>query len=464
MTVDEKVQEFLASIGAGDIIAGLSGGADSVCLLHCLVQSAGKRRIYALHINHNLRGAESDGDEAFCRDLCAKLGVEFYCESVDAEREAKRRGLSLETAARELRLGLFGEYCDRLGAKFIATGHHAGDNCETIIHRMMRGTHFRGLCGILPERQIRGLRIISPLLDCSKEDILAYCEDNGLPFRTDSSNLTTDYTRNRLRNQLIPELKKGFPELEEKLCELSKAARRYRNAVEREASSVWHEAVEMAEPDKVVIKQERFLEQNLFVRQEILRRALVGLGAGENKLTSAHYEAMMKAAGSRDSRKYQLPDNIYMFAGYDRVIFAGIGGEGVESTLIRGDGAYKFRNWRIDVWREEFDRKKFALFLKNPDKHITIFDADKISLPITARERRNGDRFRPFGADCSQKVSKFFMRARVNRLDRSIAVVMTDRNDKIIWVAPHRAAEVGRVTVGTKNVLIIKMELYEAGK
>lgn len=444
------------------LLIGFSGGADSVCLLHAISMliSRGEIRgkIAALHINHNLRAEESDGDEDFCRKLCQSLGVEFYAESVDAQKAATEMNLSLETAARELRLGLFKQYCRGLGLDFVATGHHLNDNAETIVQRIMRGTGFRGLSGILPCREVGEVRIVSPLISTGKDQILNYCRDNHLAYRTDSSNLSDDYTRNYIRNRLLPELEKDEPQLPIALFELGREAEKLRTRIDLAISDAWNETVEICEKDSITINQKAFNDLGLFVRQEILRRLLGMLGVGENKLSSLHYEAVLAIAQNNDSTKYQLPDEVFAFSGYGKLILLKLSEHGIGQTIITRDGLYRFRDWQISVHTEKICKKKFAKYISTRDRFIAIYDRDDITLPLVARERTHGDRFSPFGANGSQKVGRFLIRAKVNQLERSKAVVFEDKNNRIVWVAPHRTSEIGRVTDKTENVLIIKLK------
>lgn len=191
----------------GGVLVALSGGADSVCLLDlfCEAQKSGDfpYRIAAAHLNHALRGEESDRDEAFCQALCARYGIPLYCKRVDVRALAV--GKSIEEAARDARYAFFAE---TLGAhdplSYVVTAHHAGDFCETMLLNLVRGSGIDGLCSI---PRVRG-SILRPLLNCSREDILAYNEARGLAFVTDSTNLSVTYSRNRIRLRVLPELAK----------------------------------------------------------------------------------------------------------------------------------------------------------------------------------------------------------------------------------------------------------------
>lgn len=190
-------------ISKGDtVICALSGGADSVCLLHNLKEISDELgfRLCACHINHNLRGNESDADEKYVRSLCERLEIELFVYSVDVTGTLAKHQ-SVEERARELRYEVFEELSRKLGAK-IATAHNLGDTAETVILNMIRGTGLKGLCGIPPVRDY----LIRPLLSCERKEIEAYCKENSLEYVTDKTNFSTDYSRNKVRLELIPKL------------------------------------------------------------------------------------------------------------------------------------------------------------------------------------------------------------------------------------------------------------------
>ncbi len=200
-----EAEKMLKALPRGSrVVAGLSGGADSVCLLTVLNMLAPKLgfELYAVHVNHCLRGSESDGDCDFCVALCERIGVKLFVRRVDVKKYAAESGKSTEEAARDLRYGAFYEAAEEVGGAFVATAHNLNDNAETVIHNMTRGTGLKGLCGI----PLRRDNIIRPLLNVSRADIEAFLAENGQDFVTDSTNLSDDYTRNRIRHRIIPEL------------------------------------------------------------------------------------------------------------------------------------------------------------------------------------------------------------------------------------------------------------------
>ena len=190
------------------ILAGFSGGADSTAMLYMLSvygRSTGAK-IYAAHINHGIRGAEADRDEQFCRSLCDTLGIELFVLKADVPKIAKDTGESIETAARNVRYEFFENVMRENDISLLATAHNANDNLETMLFNMARGTSLSGMCGIPETRPCEGGTVIRPILRMQKSDILSFCNENGLEFVTDSTNADTDYTRNKIRAEIIPAL------------------------------------------------------------------------------------------------------------------------------------------------------------------------------------------------------------------------------------------------------------------
>ena len=192
------------------ILVGFSGGADSSALLHMLWEY-GKQsgaKIYAAHINHGIRGSEADRDEFFCRQACEKLGVEFFSLRADVPAIARDTKESVETAARNLRYSFFDSIMNEHNIKILATAHNANDNLETLLFNLARGSSLSGMCGIPPVRPCSAGIVVRPILEMTKDEIFEYCETNKIDFVTDSTNTDTDYTRNKIRSEIIPILTK----------------------------------------------------------------------------------------------------------------------------------------------------------------------------------------------------------------------------------------------------------------
>ena len=197
-SVLKAIKQFSMLEKSHNVTVALSGGADSVSLLHILYELRDELGITlsAAHLNHMIRGDEALRDENFARQECEKLGIPFFCERADVPKYAKEHRVSTELAAREIRY----EFLSNVSDGLIATAHTASDNIETIIFNLARGTGLKGLCGIPPVRE----NIIRPLIFCTREEIEAYCSANRLSYVTDSTNLSDDYSRNKIRHTIVP--------------------------------------------------------------------------------------------------------------------------------------------------------------------------------------------------------------------------------------------------------------------
>lgn len=223
---------------APSVLVGFSGGGDSSALLHILKGYSDKKsiRLCAVHVNHMIRGDEADEDEEFCRGFCKELGIEFVSVKEDIPALAQKEKKGIEECARDFRYSVFERICREKGISKIATAHNADDNLETVLFNLARGCGIRGIGGIQP---VRG-RIIRPLIGCSKEEILEYCEKNKIPYRTDSTNSQTEYTRNYIRHNILPHMKRLNPLAGENSVVTSRAARQCCQAIDDGISrGVW---------------------------------------------------------------------------------------------------------------------------------------------------------------------------------------------------------------------------------
>ena len=239
-TFEQTVCRFDMLQNGDSVIVALSGGADSVSLLHCLISIKEKcnLNIYAAHLNHMLRGEEAERDEMFCKILCENYNTELFVRRVDIGSLAKEQKIGEELCGRQQRYAFFEELSEKLGAK-IATAHTSSDNAETLLLQLCRGASVSGAAGIPP---VRG-RYIRPLIDCTREQIERYCRENDLEFVTDSTNLSDKYTRNKLRHNVIPVFKELNPRFEEAVSRYCESSRRVGRYVDSQAKALIKSAV-----------------------------------------------------------------------------------------------------------------------------------------------------------------------------------------------------------------------------
>ena len=288
--------------GRERVLVALSGGMDSMCLLHAL--AARGTDVCAAHFNHQLRGAEADADERFVREWCQAHGVPLLVGTADVAALARARGQSVEEAGRAARYAFLERAADELGAQRIATAHHARDNAETLLHHLARGTGTGGLAGIAP---VRG-RLIRPLLATPYAAIEDYARQNGVPYRTDASNADTGYTRNFIRCEILPRLETVNPNAETHLAEAALRLRR-EDAFLDGLAAQHLSGLERAE-ECVSLPCRALTDAPEALRARMLRQMLAALGASKKDFTARHFESLEALAEGTGAAQLDLPGGV----------------------------------------------------------------------------------------------------------------------------------------------------------
>lgn len=274
-----QANELLASPG----VVAVSGGPDSVALLRAL-RDAGCEALAAAHVNHQLRGPESDEDETFVRTLAEELRVECRVKRIDTAKLAEESRENLEATARRIRYDWF----EGMGAAWFATGHTADDQAETVLHRLIRGAGLRGLRGIARRRE----RIVRPLLDVTRADVLDYLASIGQPYRTDSSNADPRFTRNRIRHELLPLVKSLNPAIVRTLGEAADQAGEAFAHIEAEAKALHASAEKPRAGRMLIFDAERLASAPPFLTCEALRAVWAREGWSEGQMSAEHWRRL----------------------------------------------------------------------------------------------------------------------------------------------------------------------------
>jgi tRNA(Ile)-lysidine synthase len=299
------------------VAVALSGGADSVALLRGLVelkrQHGGKGELLAFHVNHQLRGAESDGDAAWCLELCRTLSLP--CEVLRAEVAARADadGDGLEAAARQERYRLLTAACEQRGVRYLATAHTRDDNIETVLFRLLRGTGLRGLAGIASHRPLtNSLTVVRPLLACSRTEVVDFLAMLGQDFRTDSSNASREFMRNRIRNELLPMLRREFSSnVDDSLERLAEQAGEVNEFLESAADKLLGEAQCQVNSGAFQLNISAFGTGPSLVIREALRLAWRRAGLPEQAMSHQWWCQLAELAAAGASNKVlNLPGNV----------------------------------------------------------------------------------------------------------------------------------------------------------
>jgi len=309
-----------------NVTVALSGGADSVALLRAVLeikqQVAGAGTVAVLHVNHQLREAESDLDAAWCEELCQALDVQFAVLEGDVARRASVDGDGIEAAARAERYDLLANAAERVGARYLATAHTCDDQVETVLLRLLRGTGLRGLGAIPRTRALTpSLTLVRPLLDCSRETLTAYLAELDQPYRTDTSNLDSQYTRNRVRNELLPLLRKQYnPEVNDALSRYATQAQDAQHLIEELAGELLSQCDLLVSDTQLSLLLSAFEGKPRIIVCESLRIAWRNAKLSEQAMTYQWWRRLGELAdGTLKGKVLNLPESVRASTGGGRL-------------------------------------------------------------------------------------------------------------------------------------------------
>ncbi len=439
MELRERVDADLREHGllgpGGRVLLGISGGVDSMVLLHLLAELAPKHRwsLAVAHFNHCLRGADSDGDEAFVRATTEKLDLPFHAGRADVRAFADNSRLSIEMAARELRYDFLIDTAKEIGAERIALAHHADDHIETFWLRLLRGDVGRGLAGI---RWIRpsgkgDVSIVRPLLNVRKSELMAFAREKRIEFRQDASNDDPTYARNRLRIEILPSLEKFQPELRDLTQRTAQVLGDEKDFLEREAQK-W-----LAQPTP------HFNQLHVALQREIVRQQLLPLGVKPNfelieELRLNEKQPITWSPGfhvTRSGEGFLSADEGFLrqFSDEDTVVD------------LTDAGFCEFQGVQI-AW--EF------VDARGPNRpNAEFFDLETIGTRVVIRLWRPGDRFQPSGMGSEAKVQDLLTNLKVPANEKRRRLVAVAADGKIFWVEGLRISERHKVTERTRRIL-----------
>ena len=466
--LEKKVADFAVTIGglseAKRMLLAVSGGADSMALVYAMgaLKAAGviSADFVCGHINHQLRIPDSDLDEDFVVSQASKLKLPVITEKIDVRRFAEQNKLSIETAARVLRIQHLQDIAKANDCEYIATAHQKDDNAETVVHRLLRGTGFRGLAGISPVRRFsENITFVRPMLCVTRDEIVGYLEKRNQPWRIDRTNYDCRYKRNFLRHKLIPHLQKNCTNsLAETMYELSVSAQRFQNKVEASVDKIWPQIADFS-GSQIVLDLRTFLNQPKPVRVELICRSLTCIGCGLGDMTEEHFERILKLSEQNISnKKIILPRRFSVRLEYDDLIFSApeCVTQPQNAVTLQIPGETRFGDYSITASVLAISRNRLEEFKETKSPFVEWFDFDKLQLPLTVRGRRDGDKFVPLGLASEKKVGKFLTLAKVSQETRKHVLIFSDRK-KIIWVCPMRISEHAKITGKTTKILQLEI-------
>jgi len=467
------------------VVIGVSGGADSVCLLHVLAkwQTELGIEIHVAHLNHQLRGVESEADAKYVSDLANSLGIPVTIDRQDvAAYRAEKKG-SIEEAARELRYGFLARVARKVGANRIAIGHTKDDQVETILMHILRGTGITGLCGLAPcspmaydrqgmldTRQKRSnLLVIRPLLDITREETMRYCQGSQLDPRIDSSNLSLSFYRNRLRLHLLPLLRQYNPSVEQALLRLADIAKEDDAFIGQQASDLW-DAVARQENKAIHLNKRQTANLPIALQRQLLRTAVASLAGDTRDIEANHIEAVRSLLNKPVGKRVSLPHGLVCHGEYDELVITSTAKQsqlppscpfpplqGEFPLKVPGDTVLSGWKVRASIVPDKVDSPSLRGILSPGEgtcqsNLLAAFDLHKTGPELFVRHRRPGDRFQPLGMSMPKKLHEFMVDAKIPLSWRSHVPIVCSPQ-QIIWVVGWRIDDRAKVTNSTKEIL-----------
>ena len=454
------------------VLIGVSGGPDSVTLLNVLLSLKKRYNLsfFIAHLDHMLRGEESDEDANFVKNLAKELGLPCEVKSCNLIEIAQKEHLTLEEAARKFRYKFYLETTKKFKANKIALGHNADDQVETILMRFLRGTGLEGLMGIPP---VRG-KIIRPLIECSREEIEEYCKENKIEYRVDSSNKEVVYFRNKIRLELLPLLSQGYNKnIKDITLRLRNIISEVSAYLKQETELLFKEVARRENPETVIIDLKKFTSLPLVLKRRIIRKSIEVVKGNLYSISFRHNNEILKLTEHQlGEKEIYLPDNLMAKKIYGKIIIykKRVSKDQTEripipweyDILIPGKTEIKSLGLKVEIKKLDFANIKSSLYFtrkKSKGEFLEFIDYNEVKPPIKLRNRRSGDKFYPLKMKGLKKVKDFFIDNKIPKSHRDLIPILVDNKDQIIWIIGMRLDDRVKINSDTKKVLCIKIKI-----
>jgi tRNA(Ile)-lysidine synthase len=442
LRVAALLKEYDAAGEAG-LLVGISGGPDSVALLHmlhCLERAGVVGRLYAAHMHHGIRGESADEDAAFVRALCCEWGIPLFEERADAVSLSEQEGLTLEEAARNARYAFLRRAKGECGAQYIVTAHHRDDQAETVLLHLLRGAGLAGLCGM----QVRAGDILRPLLTTSREELLAYLKEEGLVYRTDESNLEPGCMRNRIRLELLPLLRREYnPAVADSLCRMAELLFEDESLLRAQAE----QALDAARLPQGGYACDALLRLPMALQSRAVRIALEREGALYD-MQRGGIQSVCALLRARTGARMELPRSLQARISYGMFII---------EPVITGQSDFETQFlWPGDTLTPQgrFVARFADSLRKDENARVAYFDADKLPPDASVRRRIPGDRFHPLGAPGIRKLKDYLIDKKIPRPKRDVPLIASGRN--VLFFPGGTVSQTICVRDGTQRILRVE--------
>jgi len=477
-TPGEQVLAFIQRHGlvrsAQTLLVGVSGGADSVCLLHLLAKLKEELgvELHVAHLNHMLRNGESQDDAEYVSKLSDRLGLRSTIEQRDVSDYQRKHHLSLEEAAREVRYQFFAQVASSVGTNQVAVGHTADDQVETILMHLVRGGGTHGLRGIQPLTSWKSaqgiqLTVARPLLEVSRREAETYCQEYRLNPRQDSSNLLTTCFRNRIRHELIPQLQEYNPNIKQGLLRTGQALAEVHSFLEEQLPPVWGKVISERN-GTLVLRAGEISRLHPALQRHLLREALRHLLGDLKDIEWRHIESMRKALTLAPGKRVCLPRGLTLSVEYGECVIgtdsASLPSLVLKESELKLPGETQLPGWSVEATFFDQPQRATALCkdatgnsLASASAPIAHLDASAAGNKLMVRGRRPGDRFQPLGMGQPKKIQDFMVDAHIPRACRD-QVPLVCSPEQILWVVGWRIADRAKVTEDTRRVLRLEFK------
>ena len=473
----EELADRYGMLQAGDhILAGVSGGADSVCLLYLLRELAPRRDflLEAVHVEHGIRGAESESDCVFVRELCARLEIPLSVEHIRVPDLAKALGQGTEETAREERYRIFLETALKTGANKIAVAHNLNDQAETVLWNLARGSSLRGLGGIRPVRSLgkkggegREIFLIRPLIGTRRREIESFLMEKGIPFCTDRTNEDLEITRNRIRLSVLPEMEALNSRTAEHISLAAEQLRETEDYLARQTAKAAGEMIRSGPEDGTkILLLDRFFREDPLIRQRVLRECIRGVmpGGSLKDVGRVHVEELLALASMSCGKAVSLPGGVRAVREDGILRFAPPGfaaedaGEEWMEVPLREDGTFSFGK---SLYRCSFGSSfpggnaPGSPAVIEQKKYTKWLSYDTMGEYLCMRTRRSGDYLIVNASGGRQKLKDYFIGCKIPREIRD-RIPLLAQGSHILWVVGGRISEGARVKYGDPYIKVVK--------
>lgn len=450
-------EEALFSPGA-HLLVGVSGGADSVCLLRLLyeIKEEWELTLSVVHMNHGIRGQEADEDAIYVAQLAKRWELPFFLLQKDVPAIAKKRGLTEEEAGRELRYQEFERIRKEQGADWIAVAHHQDDQAETVLFQLLRGSGMRGLTGMSPKRG----HIIRPLLGMSRYEIEQYLKRENITYRQDSTNEDLRYARNYIRKELLPQMEYYLnKQVVRHLADVAGDARQWCNYIEGQAQAAIERILQKESEETISLDIKAFFDEDKVIGDEVLR-AFFSVGIkGVKDVSRAHYRQVCELLHKETGKRIYLPEGIVVERRYDRLVLHRLQAGEAEPFFLECEVP------SVNIVDMNGENSRITFAVKNrcdlpqeiPQKDYTKwFDYDMIKDSLVLRNPREGDYLTIDEEGHRKKLSRYYIDQKLPMSERKRQFVLAEGN-RILWALPGRIGTDYKITDRTKRVLVVSM-------